>query len=124
MYIPKQVILGLLYGLACVVGWLLYGSLSEAASAMPAPAVQPVTPTPTPIATGAGLPDSTHTIVNPGAGASALLLATPMSATGTPAAGPAVVGPERGRPPGWCRRTRPARCRARDTSPRPGAPSR
>jgi hypothetical protein len=101
VYIPKHVILGLLYAVACVVGWLLHGSLTDTASAAPAPAVLSSSPT------VGGPPVTTQTIVTPAARTIASVIANPNSATSTSVAVPAVIATGAGTPVGVASTTSP-----------------
>ena len=57
VYIPKPVILGLLYAGACATGWMFYGSVSDMVSAeSPPPTVSPSSPA------VAGTPTNTPTV--------------------------------------------------------------
>ncbi len=84
VYIPKPVILGLLYAGACATGWMFYGSVSEMVSAeSPPPTVSPIspavagTPTNTPTVAVASAPTNAPTVEN----AIATGTGTPISAS-------------------------------------------
>ncbi len=92
VYIPKQVILGLLYVVACAVGWLLCGALDDTASAASTPAAVPNSPGAT------GPVDSTQIVISPSATTNTPVTASASSPASAPTMAPAVAATGTGMP--------------------------